>query len=54
LFWVNLARKDKQVEPSAQVVQPAQIPVRHEGNAIVRALVGEGSPVRLGDARADP
>jgi redox-sensitive bicupin YhaK (pirin superfamily) len=54
LFWVNLARKDKQVEPSAQVVQPAQIPVRHEGHAIVRALVGEGSPVRLGDARADP
>ena len=48
LFWVNLARKDKQAEPSAQVVQPAQIPVRHEGDAIVRTLVGEGSPVRLG------
>ena len=38
--------KDKQVEPSAQVVQPAQIPVRHEGNAIVRALVGEGRLAR--------
>jgi redox-sensitive bicupin YhaK (pirin superfamily) len=48
LFWVNLARKDKQVEPSAQVLQPDQIPVRHEGDAIVRVLVGEGSPVRLG------
>jgi quercetin 2,3-dioxygenase len=48
LFWVNLARKDKHVEPSAQVVQPAQLPVRHEGDAIVRTLVGEGSPVRLG------
>src|SRR5918999_2241262 len=48
LFWVNLARKDKQVEPSAQVVQPEQIPVRHEGDAIVRTLVGEGSPVQLG------
>ena len=48
LFWVNLARKDKQVEPSAQVVQPEQIPVRHEGDATVRVLVGEGSPVRLG------
>ncbi|HEV8649754.1 MAG TPA: pirin-like C-terminal cupin domain-containing protein [Actinomycetes bacterium] len=48
LFWVNLARKDKQLEPSAQVVQPEQIPVRHEGDAIVRVLVGEGSPVRLG------
>jgi len=48
LFWVNLARKDKNAEPSAQVVQPEQIPVRHEGDATVRVLVGEGSPVRLG------
>jgi quercetin 2,3-dioxygenase len=48
LFWVNLARKDKQVAPSAQVVQPEQIPVRQEGDATVRPLVGEGSPVRLG------
>jgi redox-sensitive bicupin YhaK (pirin superfamily) len=48
LFWVNLARKDKDVEPSAQVVEPEQIPVRHEGDATVRVLVGEGSPVRLG------
>ncbi len=48
LFWVNLARKDKDVEPSVQVVQPEQIPVRHEGDATVRVLVGEGSPVRLG------
>jgi redox-sensitive bicupin YhaK (pirin superfamily) len=48
LFWVNLARKDKQVEPSAQILQPEQIPVRHEGDAIVRTLVGEGSPVKLG------
>jgi quercetin 2,3-dioxygenase len=48
LFWVNLARKDKQSEPSAQVLQPEQIPVRQEGDATVRVLVGEGSPVRLG------
>ena len=48
LFWVNLARKDKQMEPSAQVLQPDQIPVRQEGDATVRVLVGEGSPVRLG------
>jgi redox-sensitive bicupin YhaK (pirin superfamily) len=48
LFWVNLARKDKQAEPSAQVVLPEQIPVRQEGDATVRVLVGEGSPVRLG------
>jgi quercetin 2,3-dioxygenase len=48
LFWVNLARKDKQAEPSAQVLLPEQIPVRQEGDATVRVLVGEGSPVHLG------
>jgi quercetin 2,3-dioxygenase len=48
LFWVNLARKDKDVEPSARVVQADQIPVRQEGDATVRVLVGEGSPVHLG------
>jgi redox-sensitive bicupin YhaK (pirin superfamily) len=48
LFWVNLARKDKQAKPSAQVLEPEQIPVRQEGDATVRVLVGEGSPIRLG------
>jgi quercetin 2,3-dioxygenase len=48
LFWVNLARRDKQVEPSAQVVQAEQIPLRQAGDATVRVLVGDGSPVRLG------
>jgi len=48
LFWVNLARKDKDVEPTARVVQPNEIPVRQEGDATIRVLVGEGSPVELG------
>src|SRR3989440_2939520 len=48
LFWVNLARKDKDVEPSALVVRPEQIPTRQHGDAAVRVLVGEGSPVQLG------
>jgi quercetin 2,3-dioxygenase len=48
LFWVNLARKDKQAEPSAQVLLPEQIAVRKDGDATVRVLVGEGSPVQLG------
>jgi len=48
LFWVNLARKDKTAEPRAQVLQPEQIPVRQAGDATVRVLVGEGSPVQLG------
>src|ERR671911_2385093 len=48
LFWVNLARKDKGVEPSAQLLNPQDVPVRQEGDAIVRVLVGDGSPVELG------
>lgn len=48
LFWVNLARKDKGVEPSAQLLGPQDVPVRQEGDAIVRVQVGEGSPVELG------
>jgi redox-sensitive bicupin YhaK (pirin superfamily) len=48
LFWVNLARKDKNVAPTAQIVQRADLLVRHDGDAIVRTLVGEGSPVTLG------
>jgi redox-sensitive bicupin YhaK (pirin superfamily) len=48
LFWVNLARKDKAAEPSAQVLQPNDVPVKHNGDAIVRTLVGDGSPVELG------
>jgi redox-sensitive bicupin YhaK (pirin superfamily) len=48
LFWVNLARKDKGVEPSAQILQPQDVPVRHDGDGTVRVLVGEGSPVELG------
>jgi redox-sensitive bicupin YhaK (pirin superfamily) len=48
LFWVNLARKDKSVEPSAQILQPHEVRVRHDGDATVRVLVGEGSPVELG------
>lgn len=48
LFWVNLARKDKGAEPSAQLLQPQDVPMRRDGGAIVRTLVGEDSPVELG------
>ncbi len=48
LFWVNLARQDKGVAPSAQLLQPEDVPVRQDGDAIVRVLVGGGSPVELG------
>jgi redox-sensitive bicupin YhaK (pirin superfamily) len=48
LFWVNLARKDKNVAPTAMVVKPNELPVRHEGDATMRVLVGQGTPVELG------
>ena len=48
LFWVNLARKDKNVEPTSQLLGPDDLPVRREGSVIVRLLAGEGSQVELG------
>ena len=51
LFWVNLARKDKQVEPTAQVLRPDQIPVRHEGDAIVRVWSARARPFSWGRRR---
>jgi hypothetical protein len=54
LFWVNLARKDKQVEPSAQVLLPEQIPVRQEGDATVRGAGGRGLSRSSGGAGSRP
>jgi redox-sensitive bicupin YhaK (pirin superfamily) len=48
LFWVNLARRDKHVAPSAQVVDAQDVPTRRDGTVIVRALAGDDSPVELG------
>jgi redox-sensitive bicupin YhaK (pirin superfamily) len=48
LFWVNLARKDKQSEPTAQVIDAPDVPTRHEEGAVVRTLVGPGAAVELG------
>jgi redox-sensitive bicupin YhaK (pirin superfamily) len=48
LFWVNLARKDKDVAPTAKVVRPIVLPVRREGDATMRVLVGQGTVVELG------
>ena len=45
---MNLARKDKHVEPTAQVVGPDELPTATEGDGIVHTLVGPGSPVELG------
>ena len=48
LFWVNLARKDKNVAPTAKVIRPNEVPERREGDATIRVLVGEDSQVELG------
>ena len=48
LSWVNLARKDKGIEPNAQLLQPQDVLVRDDGDAIARVLIGEGSPIELG------
>src|SRR5207237_9800411 len=42
LFWVNLARKDKNVEATAQVVSPEDVLARQAGHATIRVLGGEG------------
>jgi quercetin 2,3-dioxygenase len=48
LFWVNLARKDKKVDPSARVVDAEDIQAYQKSDAAIRVLVGEGSSVQLG------
>jgi quercetin 2,3-dioxygenase len=48
LFWVNLARKDKDSEPRAMVRLREDMASGREGDASVRVLVGEGSPIELG------
>lgn len=48
LFWVNLARKDKDSEPRAMVLHREDMALRQEGDATARVLVGEGSPIQLG------
>ena len=50
LFWVNLARQDKDATPTAQVLEPHDIPQHQDGDATIRVLVGDGSPVALGTA----
>jgi quercetin 2,3-dioxygenase len=48
LFWVNLARKDKDSEPRAVVLRREDMAPSRQGDATVRVLVGEGSPIELG------
>ena len=48
LFWVNLARKDKAVDPTATVLLADEMPLTSQGDATIRVMVGEGSRLELG------
>ena len=43
LFWVNLARKDKQAEPTAQVLEPNELP---RGPKPARSSARSSAPAR--------
>ena len=46
-FWINLAQKDKKLEPSYQLVEAKEIPEKKTASYLARVLVGEGSPTEL-------
>lgn len=46
-LWINLPRRLKGVPPGYQGVEAADLPVAQVGGALVKTLVGEGSPVTL-------
>jgi redox-sensitive bicupin YhaK (pirin superfamily) len=46
-LWINLARSDKGIDPTYQQVDAGDIPERRIGGAIVRMVVGAGSPVTV-------
>jgi hypothetical protein len=46
-LWINLARRDKGLDPEYQALAPDEVPTRDRKGAKVRVLVGPESPVRL-------
>lgn len=46
-LWINLPQRLKQVEPDYQQVDDEAIPEQTVGDARVRVIVGESSPMRL-------
>ena len=46
-LWINLPQSLKQTEPGYQQVDADQIPVRQSGDAELRVIVGEPSPMML-------
>lgn len=46
-LWINLPQRLKHIDPDYQQVDAEQIPVRQAGDAQVRVIVGEPSPMTL-------
>ena len=46
-LWINLPKAMKQIEPSYQKVDSAELPTVKEDKAIIRTIVGQGSPITL-------
>lgn len=46
-LWINLPQRLKQTDPGYQQVDPDQIPVLRSGDAELRVIVGEPSPMML-------
>ena len=46
-LWINLAKSDKQIDPSYQQVDVADFPQQTIPDGTVRTIVGPGSPLRL-------
>ena len=54
LFWVNLARQGQADRPERAGAAARSDSSAPEGEAIIRTLVGDGSPVQLGTPLAGP
>jgi len=46
-LWVNLPKSMKNTPPSYQQLSAHELPETHQGNCIVRTIIGEGSPLKL-------
>lgn len=46
-LWINLPQRLKQIEPDYQQVDAEAIPVRQVGDAQVRVIVGDSSPLKI-------
>jgi len=46
-LWINLPKAMKQIEPGYQKVDSTQLPTIKEDKAIIRTIIGQGSPITL-------